>query len=219
MSVLLISLPAAYISSYLKCKGMHKAARELSSLQVLFMCCWMFKVTWTMDHGSQDQPTISCPWHQWAHLGTVVFNYPDIWLLSRSMGFPRDSPKSLFSIRKVSRSYRSWSRRLQLLVRWDVRELRVVEQKRGEILILIGEWWVETLEIIPGYKESSRKKRVQDCKWHFRPFLLSLSLQVGVALPLQADVCTSCGPGDMQCPAGSLLPTHPGKITFRWVFT
>lgn len=99
-------------------------------------------------------------WHQRVHLGTAVFNYPDIWLLSRSTGFPRDSPKSLFSIRKVSRSYRrSWSRRLQLLVQWDVWELRVVEQKRGQILILMGEWWVETLEIIPGYKESSRKKR------------------------------------------------------------
>lgn len=79
MSVLLISLPAAYISSYLKCKGMHKAARELSSLQVLLMCCWMFTRSpgpWTMAaRTSQPSPVPDTSGHTWALWSLITLIY------------------------------------------------------------------------------------------------------------------------------------------------
>lgn len=48
ISVLLISFPAAWNHSYLKCKAMQEPASTLSSWRVLLAGCWMSEASWTV---------------------------------------------------------------------------------------------------------------------------------------------------------------------------
>lgn len=104
-----------------------------------------------------------------------------MWFLSRSKSFPRDIPKSFFSIRKIPKPYGSWSKGLRLLVWWYVWDLVVtgVEEKWNPDS---GEWVVTRNFKKPflAIKRVQERRWVRDCKWHFPFFLFALFMGWGM---------------------------------------